>query len=190
MTANQGIAVGTRVQVYGKLGTVTRDDSHIGGYAVKFDGHFREEWYGTAAVHIYDPTEDMARREHIKAQSWVNPHELGIGGWLTVKPESVPAHRGANAPLGSAEFLRACQEWAAKAAASAKPIDPMDVEYDGIRLGVLLKHDERRREETPGWVGDGAPRFTPAQRAAVSAHWSALLRAKVQAGAKTDAERE
>jgi len=58
-----------------------------------------------------------------------------------------------------------------------REIDPLDVEYDGNTLRELLVHDEiRRREEFIGRVN-----FTPAQRSAISAHWSAELRAKVDA---------
>lgn len=69
----------------------------------------------------------------------------------------------------------------------AKPIDPLDVEYDGVKLRTLLRNDEKMRTEVDGYRNTA---WTSAQRAAVSAHWSAQLRAKVQASAKADAERE
>jgi hypothetical protein len=64
----------------------------------------------------------------------------------------------------------------------------LDDEIDGWKLQTLLDADECTRRET----GPGRPRcyFTPAQSAAVSAHWSAQLRAKVAASAEADKERE
>lgn len=69
------------------------------------------------------------------------------------------------------------------------PLDPLDVEYDGHPLRWLLKMDTKARQEN---VTAQCTRscFTPAQRAAVSAHWSAELRAKVTAGKAADKERE
>lgn len=63
--------------------------------------------------------------------------------------------------------------------------DPLDVEYDGVKLCSLIDLDERRNRE----IGNAIHvRFTPAQRAAISAHWSAELRAKV--AASREAERQ
>lgn len=62
------------------------------------------------------------------------------------------------------------------------PPNPLDAVIDGVTLRRLLMYSEMyRREEVPA-----SPRhvFTPAQRAAVSAHWSAELRARVEATAK------
>lgn len=57
----------------------------------------------------------------------------------------------------------------------SRPVDPLDVEYDGVKLRELLRYDDEcRREEFPN-------KPTRAQRAAISAHWSAQLRAKVAA---------
>jgi hypothetical protein len=67
------------------------------------------------------------------------------------------------------------------------PIDPMDVEYDGVDLCTLLVEDRSMREDRPGVANRVR---TPAQRAAVSAHWSAQLRAKVSASKAADAEIE
>lgn len=61
---------------------------------------------------------------------------------------------------------------------------PLDDHADGERLRGLLMADELNRREAPR-----PEPFTPAQRAAVSAHWSAELRAKVDASRKADAER-
>lgn len=62
----------------------------------------------------------------------------------------------------------------------APKVNPLDVATDGVPLSRLLMYSEMyRREEVPA-----SPRhqFTRAQRAAVSAHWSAQLRAKIAAG--------
>jgi len=71
------------------------------------------------------------------------------------------------------------------------PCDQFDVKYDGVTLLGLLIADENARRETPLhcmplWyrINDG---FTPAQRSAVSAHWSAQLRARI--AARQEAER-
>jgi hypothetical protein len=64
------------------------------------------------------------------------------------------------------------------------PVDLLDVKYDGVTLRRLLELDEAdRREVIVRRVGLEAM-CTPAQRAAVSAHWSAELRAKVAAAAR------
>lgn len=60
------------------------------------------------------------------------------------------------------------------------PRDQLDVAHDGKTLRELLEDDEiNRRDES-----EHRYRFTPAQRAAISAHWSAQLRAKLEASRK------
>lgn len=66
------------------------------------------------------------------------------------------------------------------------PTDPLDVEYDGWKLRDLLEAEEHSRHEGKtdkvGWAMAGGWRCaTPGQRAAVSAHWSASLRARISA---------
>lgn len=62
----------------------------------------------------------------------------------------------------------------------------LDDKVDGVMLRELLEVDDDIRREVidrrPVWfmITDG---FTPAQRAAISAHWSAELRRKVEASA-------
>jgi len=58
---------------------------------------------------------------------------------------------------------------------------PAPTLYDGVPLALLLEKDETQRRET--WDGY---RFTPSQRAAISAHWSAQLRAKIAASAEAE----
>lgn len=61
----------------------------------------------------------------------------------------------------------------------ARPVDSLHVRYDGVTLRGLLEIDADCRTERSMGVT-----FSPDQRAAISAHWSAELRAKV-AAAKT-----
>lgn len=76
--------------------------------------------------------------------------------------------------------------------------DPLDVEYDGVPLRDLLDLRECvNREQDLGagtecsipWRNADPWTWTPAQRAAVSAHWSAQLRAKVRASDAADKAR-
>jgi hypothetical protein len=68
--------------------------------------------------------------------------------------------------------------------------DPLDVLYDGISLRTLIKCDENsRREGSPHWCNGSQKMGTPAQRAAISAHWSAQLRAKIAEAAETERRR-
>lgn len=68
------------------------------------------------------------------------------------------------------------------------PVDPLDVKHDGVTLRELLRVNER---ECRDGKLDGGPMLplTPVQRAAVSAHWSAELRAKIAASEAADAAR-
>jgi len=70
-----------------------------------------------------------------------------------------------------------------------RKVNPLDRLIDGWTLRSLVNVDaSARRENVTAQVARSC--FTPAQRAAVSAHWSAELRAKVEASRKADAERE
>lgn len=66
-----------------------------------------------------------------------------------------------------------------------EPVDPLDAEYDGVTLRHLLASDETHRHER----NEPAYRLTAVQRAAISAHWSAELRAKVEASKAKERER-
>lgn len=84
-----------------------------------------------------------------------------------------------------AEFHRTtCQRLVAARCGVIGEIDPLDVEYDGVTMRQLL--GLRGLTDQHGY----ANRFTPAQRAAISAHWSADLRAKGAASTAADLERE
>lgn len=67
--------------------------------------------------------------------------------------------------------------------------DPLAVTYDGVCLRALLDGDEFNRQERGGAMWR-AKRMTPAQRAAVSAHWSLQLKLRVAAKDAADKERE
>jgi hypothetical protein len=65
--------------------------------------------------------------------------------------------------------------------------NPLNVKYDGVALDELLMIQRNENQALCG-LAMGSP-FTATQRAAVSAHWSAALRAKVQASEETDRAR-
>lgn len=72
------------------------------------------------------------------------------------------------------------------------PPDPLDTKYDSVCLRELLRQDEKQRNEHGFREMGGAlgwHRHTPVQRAAVSAHWSAELRARVKASAEHERSR-
>ncbi len=64
------------------------------------------------------------------------------------------------------------------------PVNPLDVSIDGWTLRDLIAADQNRRRGECGLVVVGP--FTPAQRAAISAHWSAELRARIVAGREAE----
>ncbi len=66
----------------------------------------------------------------------------------------------------------------------ADPADPLDAVIDGVRLRTLLDGDEFNRRESSATYR--AKPMSIAQRAAVSAHWSAQLRARVAASKDRD----
>jgi hypothetical protein len=65
---------------------------------------------------------------------------------------------------------------------SPQPDDPLAVKYDDVPLLELLCRDQFTQANDSRRY----PALTPVQRAAVSAHWSALLRAKVAASKERD----
>lgn len=91
--------------------------------------------------------------------AWRKPHG-GVQVWLKSQSEDTSA---------AAEF-RYKTTW------SHSPVDPRDVEYDGMPLRCLLALDERGRREW-GPLAD----FTALQKFAISAHWSAELRKRTEA---------
>ena len=69
--------------------------------------------------------------------------------------------------------------------------NPLDVEYDGVKLSDLLWTDELARTEDPTSSARHTRRmWTSAQRAAVSTHWSTELRIKVKASTEAEKERD
>lgn len=83
------------------------------------------------------------------------------------------------------------EAWAARHAAcppSLSVVDPLDVKHDGATLRELVRIDEvRQRGELPP---NEFKLFTVTQREAISAHWSAQLRAKVAASAAAEVQRD
>lgn len=69
---------------------------------------------------------------------------------------------------------------------AAPPPGPLDVKYDGVKLLELLCRDQVTRQFDRPARAIAWPPLTPTQRAAVSAHWSTQLRAKV---AESDGKR-
>src|ERR1051325_9754577 len=68
-------------------------------------------------------------------------------------------------------------------------VDPLDAVLDGYTLRQLVSFDDAARRENV--IAQCTRKcFTPAQRAAVQAHWSAQLRAKVDASAAADRARQ
>jgi len=66
--------------------------------------------------------------------------------------------------------------------------DPLDVEYDDWTLRELIAMDEKRRNSDNVIAAVTCSCFTPAQRAALSAHWSAELRKRVDAAKQAERE--
>lgn len=73
-----------------------------------------------------------------------------------------------------------------------RPADPLDAVIDGWKLRDLIAIDRSLQQEVKEapFTKGGRAAWTPAQRAAVSAHWSAQLRAKVEASRKADEARK
>jgi hypothetical protein len=66
------------------------------------------------------------------------------------------------------------------------PVKPLDVVVDGVKLRKLLELDWRNRREK----GETHNMLSPTQRAAVSAYWSARLRAKIAVSAAAEKTRQ
>jgi hypothetical protein len=166
-----------------------------GGYACKcHELTNATRTYGPVTVTAEAMAE--AQRQRVREQN-----EAALSRWLyfggikitcdpTLKSDEIRMIQGGSYGLASGvaldpgpEFQREyLGEWR-----EPKPIDPLDVvvQPGKATLRSLLAADEAMRRE-----GAVAFPFSPEQRAAVSAHWSAQLRAKVAAGAAADEARE
>lgn len=98
--------------------------------------------------------------------------------WVEKLPTEARADRGIPVHLKS---QRANADGTFATAWSHAPVDPLDVEWDELTLRELLAYDEIARREH----GPRRP-FTPLQRNAVSAHWSAELRKRTDAAKRKD----
>jgi hypothetical protein len=123
---------------------------------------------GTISHTLADPTA-VGQKRIVCTQAWGAPTPSGTtegtGGRVTINLFD-GLMRGTKAePAPTCECFAAhlCEEHA------------LEVEYDGVTLRSLLDADEYIRRE-----GRLRMNLTPAQRAAVSAHWSAQLRLKQQ----------
>lgn len=101
----------------------------------------------------------------------------------TVVDENCPKDRAYVIQTSFCPITLVSEQGTLSATPAVPPADPLDVVIDGKPLRVLLDIDELLRTEESGakphWL-------TPAQRAAVSAHWSAQLRAKVEASREAE----
>lgn len=121
---------------------------------------------------------ELDRHTHVTGAPVYVPSDI-----LKIKYEPVSFLPPARCTCGKREVCSICSGRVEAAALS----DPLDVEYDHVKLRTLLAIDESRRTEVQ-FVYAYRP-FTAAQRAAVSAHWSAELRAKVRASAAAEQRR-
>jgi hypothetical protein len=158
------------------------DDGHI---ATRIEGIETEQ----DGYPIFTPTGDGTRRVLIGAYYYHAPALAVAVGLLCDRCGEATGlglerwagrHAACSPPL-SAENI--C------AAALARVVDPLAVEYDGVLLRTLLDGDAFNRQEQ-GRGRWNAKAMTPNQRAAVSAHWSAQLRAKIAASAAAEVQRE
>lgn len=109
-------------------------------------------------------------------------HGITMGGQKTnvVADPDCPV----DAPYLTKDLKLANPVWIAQQ--QQAPTDPLDVEYDGVTLRLLLEQEEMRQlTERPRSQFEP---FTLAQRAAISAHWSAELRARVDAAKQKERE--
>lgn len=109
-----------------------------------------------------------------------------------IHDRQIPNCCGVPMPWASLTDDRECQTCKRKVSGQelyAERCDPLDVKVGGVTLRHLLKVDEERRREGHPNYRTAWSRLTDAQRDAVSAHWSAQLRAKVAASAAADKAR-
>ncbi len=152
----------------------------------KYTPATQSEWESVCAAAGVQSPDRVMTAEPPSPPSWANDAKRPVldgGIWLRSRPgeKHGPNETGASGPCDAD-----CRKCAGGPTSPAwRAPDPLDEVIDGHALRDLLRWDERFRRE---WFsGAAVPRFSPAQRAAVSAHWSAELRAKVEAKRKADA---
>lgn len=140
---------------------------------------------------------DMGSRTNATMHSidWANlkkaPKADGFDGW--VKPVTAAGRVEAVLDLAQQGHItseQARQLLVAPAIEPPKATNPLDVKYDGWTLRNLLEVDAGYQSDHHPHVTSRRDAFTPAQLGAISAHWSAELRAKVAASKAADKERD
>jgi hypothetical protein len=145
--------------------------------------------YCTALDRAAEPVEPLAVGDYVRSEGdgwWftgrITAHEFAALGdsrwWVCLDGCSAPHQVGLTIRAMGSE-LRRCEQ--------PRSVDPLDVEYDGVKLRTLLLATRGAGQDK---MTPLARNMSPAQRAAVSAHWSAELRAKVEASRKADDARK
>lgn len=132
----------------------------------------------------------FAQREEERRRFRSMPRDL-----VPSRDAAVPKTTGCNVCGGTLYFsarqrgdglCNPCSRLDSQPAAPTAPADPLDAVIDGVTLRYLLEVDRDNRAETPHLC---MFQLSQAQRAAVSAHWSAELRAKVAASKERERTR-
>lgn len=105
--------------------------------------------------------------------------------WVEKPPTEARAERGIRVHLKSMRANPDSAPYKYTTTWSHAPVDPLDVEWDGWPLRSLLEMDVKARRENVIAQTTRAC-FTPLQRNAVSAHWSAELRKLTDAAKQKD----
>jgi len=167
-----------------------------------FAAHAAAETEAAIAAAIDRETERLWREPVTFVSSADTRRDLRLGAIRTYGPLTLTREQLRGAPA-----LPDQQALAREAVASHRPFagadratpveslrrttDPLAAVTDGWTLRDLLTaYENAQREGTGLMMAGGVRAFTPAQRAAVSARWSAELRAKVAASTAADKERE
>lgn len=158
----------------------------------RINAHIRDDLARQDPITVHD-TQGHALHQEIMAEVMrISDGHPSTSGWAgALSAAIVEEMRKVTSPTVIA--LSAAIDRVAARAIAARPsrakedvapdvADPLDVAYDGVSLRDLLDADLRRRSAEPDgdWTGDRRRiTITSAQRAALSACWSAQLRARV-----------
>lgn len=148
------------------------------------------QWHGLAGVSTDGPSQKLAAVEQLNADFEAGRVKIPENRFSFVAELAQQGFLDRDEANALLEIPQAHSEWSRDYLGVWRECapDPLDVEYDGWTLRALLKLDAAaRRENVTAQVSRSC--FTPAQRAAVSAHWSAELRARVAAAKAKERER-